>query len=687
MVPATEPGHRGRKRITLACNGCRCDGQQPQCSACKYRQQECEYTQEESKRRRPSNAYIMALEARIKSLEKRLALASQSSGPPCLHGSASLRGEEETNLALSAPAFERSPSDEIGQAQEVDELADALGCFTLGDAGELRFFGASSNFNLVPNHSLKVASSVEARNRGIKAARQMPGYFDPPDDLRDHLLSLFWRWQNSWQYIVPRESFVLDLYLEKSGRFCTPLLLTAILALASRFSPRLELRTDPEDANTAGQIFVDQAKTMLHSEYEAPTTSTVQATALLGLFWASIDNEGLGFMYIGMASRMAMNLGLQSDCTSYASKGLVSEEDVEARNVAFWGIYLLDKLYCLGMGRPASIQEYNITTTKPKGQDRPLTLLPEDQARISQPWPTSHITENAMRTCDILIITSEVIDQLYMTTFPFPRSSLLLETAPNCYRYAQRSAWTDREREDRVMKTHLRAAKFFDQLPKSLKISESSLQPAPPYVYQLHLQYHHAIMLLHRPFFKVLSPGRSCVEYDPDGKDIHSRSSKASAVKISKILRIYRNNYTMRCMPISAVHPTFTAAIIHLLDLKTNGSDVSNEATRYLSICVKSLYEMNTNWDWANRSIRAIRSLADQWGVEIWTAELRDEIAEENQRQFELYERGCLPSGQRDDSDYAADQAYPPEIFDEIFQAWTYDQNLTNMAFNFFDES
>lgn len=82
---------------------------------------------------------------------------------------------------------------------------------------------------------------------------------------------------------------------------------------------------------------------MLHCEYEAPTTSTVQAAALLGLYWAAVDRESLGFMYIGMASRMAMNLGLHSDCSKYVSRGIISEADGEARNVAFWGIYVLDK--------------------------------------------------------------------------------------------------------------------------------------------------------------------------------------------------------------------------------------------------------------------------------------------------------------------------------------------------------
>lgn len=82
------------------------------------------------------------------------------------------------------------------------------------------------------------------------------------------------------------------------------------------------------------------------------------------------------------------------------------------------------RLYCLGMGRPACIQEYNITTTKPKAQDVSISFLSEEEARISQPYPTSHITENVIHMCELLMITSEVIDQLYakflITVFKFP---------------------------------------------------------------------------------------------------------------------------------------------------------------------------------------------------------------------------------------------------------------------------
>ncbi|KAF2793028.1 hypothetical protein K505DRAFT_245348 [Melanomma pulvis-pyrius CBS 109.77] len=620
VVPESKDQRFIRKRITLACNGCR-----------------------------------------AKRTRKRLALSTDLPETSPVEGEL-LRARDEGITITSRVELVPAPADNSEEDSSMEELADALGCFTLGDYGELRFFGASSNFSIIQNHSLRVSSSMNARNRGIAAVRQIPNPCEPSHELRDHLLSLFWRWQNSWQYIVPRDSFILDLYVEKTGRYCTPLLLSAIYALASRYSPRPELRTNPDDPNTAGEMFIAPAQAMLHCEYEAPTTSTVQAAALLGLYWAAVDRESLGFMYIGMASRMAMNLGLHSDCSKYVSRGIVSEEDGEARNVAFWGIYVLDKLYCLGMGRPAGIQEYNITAKKPKSLDRSLPALTKEQNLISQPFPSSHITDNAMHMCEILIITSEVIDQLY----------------------AQRQTWTDRERDERIMQTHLRLVKFFDHLPKNLKISESSLQPAPPYVYQLHLQYHVSIILLHRPFFRILYRGRKTGDYDPEGKEVHSQSCKVSAGKISTILRIYKKNFKNRHMPISAVHPAFTAAIIHLLDVKTALPHAQSGAMKRLGICIKTLYEMNENWDWANRSIRAIQSLATQWKVDIWASGLANDISKEHQQQFERYSKECRSTSLIAEEGTAA-QSTGVEMLDEAFNIWSYEQSALDVAFNFPD--
>lgn len=70
-------------------------------------------------------------------------------------------------------------------------------------------------------------------------------------------------------------------------------------------------------------------------------------------------------------------------------------------------------------------------------------------------------------------------------------------------------------------------------------------------VYYVSIQFHHAILLLHRPFLKALYRGQGSGQYDPDGKDIHSRACKSSALKIAKILRIFRSAYSSVSVPTS----------------------------------------------------------------------------------------------------------------------------------------
>lgn len=109
-----------------------------------------------------------------------------------------------------------------------------------------------------------------------------------------------------------------------------------------------------------------------------------------------------------------------------------------------------------------------------------------------------------------------------------------------------------------------------------------------------------------------------------------------------------------RHLPVSAVHPAFTAAIILLLDLKvqqdtninTDAAKKADKETRhYLSICIVALYEMNINWNWANRSIRAIRSLAAQWKVDLSTLDL-ERVPDECRSQYNLYVSECISTEQ-----------------------------------------
>jgi hypothetical protein len=280
--------------------------------------------------RPPSKNYVKALEARVEDLEKQLALAKSSQQELTVEG------------GLSIPpdiACEEAPS-------LIDEVTDTLGKFRIADGGEVRFFGSRSNFNLLQTAIVSRKSSREMQIEGYNAALAQLQPFDMTPDLHNHLLDLFWTWQNHWQYFVSPTLLTASLSIEPTnvfGPFHTPLLLATIYALASRYSDRPEVRTNPQDPYTAGVAFLAQAKVMLQYESEAPTTRTVQAVLLLSLCETAQDREALGFIYCGMATRMALNLGLHVDSSSCISEGLLTVDEVKDRQVTWWGVYMLDK--------------------------------------------------------------------------------------------------------------------------------------------------------------------------------------------------------------------------------------------------------------------------------------------------------------------------------------------------------
>lgn len=309
--------------------------------------------------RPPSKRYVQALEARIASLEQQVKELGGDLHPQQIHDP-SLSPAAPFNAASDGgggggsdrysppeptipeqqllPDFVdrqtrdrrdpmRLPVRSRADSADPDDLADMLGSFNLDDGGELRFFGAASNFHLIRDKdTFKDSSSTVARAQGLEAAARTIGSLplDSNLELRDHLLDLYWRWQNSWHYIVARRVFLRDLEAGRSTRFCSPLLLATMLALASRYSDRVEVRTDPTDPQTAGGPFAAQAKAMLHHECVAPTVATVQGTALLGLYSCAINQESLGWMYTGLAVRMAFSLGMHLDCSAYVASGLIT---------------------------------------------------------------------------------------------------------------------------------------------------------------------------------------------------------------------------------------------------------------------------------------------------------------------------------------------------------------------------
>ncbi|KAH7152633.1 fungal-specific transcription factor domain-containing protein [Dactylonectria macrodidyma] len=456
-----------RQRVSVACLPCRekrirCDGALPQCQSCAGRGVACEYNFTENKRKPPSKVYVKALEERIRVLEQRLSAKENAAITRNPH-----HGEE------SAVSMRFDDANESEGCDLLSAVTGLLGRLAIADDGQLHYFGSQSNYHLLNNGSgyATMESTVCMQQQGLATVEALGKNTPLSTELQEHLLDLYWTWQNPSNYIVHKGAFSIAYNSRTYGTYCTPSLLSAMFALASRFSDCPELRTIPDDPHTAGYAFFEQAKLLLLYESHAPTVATVQAAALMAIRAMSDNQEALGWLYCGNAARMALNLGLNMDCSPWVTSGIINEDQAEVRKVTWWGCYSLDKLFSIALGRPGCTRKSQYTCAKPSlAHDAEFDTWP------STPEPGEDISPSAMQsrtvstshsTSQCLSIASEAMDKIY---------------APN-------SGLSKREIEDIVAETDVELRAYYTNLPSHLRLPSSLRTAVPAHIYLLQQRF------------------------------------------------------------------------------------------------------------------------------------------------------------------------------------------------------
>ncbi|GKZ97564.1 hypothetical protein AnigIFM59636_000951 [Aspergillus niger] len=346
----------------------------------------------------------------------------------------------------------------------IRDLTQLYGHLDIAEDGHLRYFGAPSYFNLLrrsqyyPRMTDSASDSSDSKDDYDEISSGLPA------NVQSELLAHFWKWQNPWQYLVHKRLFCNAIANGVYDTYCTPLLLQCVLALAARYSDRVEVRDSPDLPETAGDALAEQAKAILHFEMESPTTSTVASLAILALREMSVNKEALGWTYVGMAIRIAYNLGLNHDCAAWVEQGKITEDEAEVRKITWWGCFLLDKLFVVALGRPGMISQRDISVAKP-------SLLPEMEyhswmsngptARI--PGTVSHSVSNMNNICQIFEIACPTLEEMYA-----PNSRLSLS-----------------EKEAMATRTYVEVSHYYDHLPGILKLPASAKTARPAHVYSL----------------------------------------------------------------------------------------------------------------------------------------------------------------------------------------------------------
>ncbi|OAA55072.1 Transcription factor [Niveomyces insectorum RCEF 264] len=204
-------------------------------------------------------------------------------------------------------------------------------------------------YQLIANAAM--SRQHENRLRSLPTIRGVPG------ELAMHLLDLHWNRQHHTHLLTYRP--VLMRELVDGGDYCTDFLVFSVFACASKFSERIELRTDPADPRTMGHRFLRKCEEIIARDAVLGQSRipTIVGLLMLGATYYARGHTSKGWLYTGYALRMVFDLGLHLDTRDTTNTlATLGPEEVEIRRRVFWGAFICEKMQSVYLGRPVGIQ-------------------------------------------------------------------------------------------------------------------------------------------------------------------------------------------------------------------------------------------------------------------------------------------------------------------------------------------
>ncbi|KAJ5762755.1 hypothetical protein N7533_001436 [Penicillium manginii] len=651
-TPAEDPSARrkrpARKYTSRACEECRrrrakCDGNRPSCSRCLDRGIRCQYSTAEDGRQPAPKAYVVMLRNRIELLER--VLHSHGIDPEA--SVAQLMAEDELSNQHQPIDSEWASA---GSNCNVEDLCGTFdGALTLDESlnfdqdGEVRYFGPTSGrllFRSSANDSpIEEAYSTDPSCTGcstntpefpetpaLACRYQGAGEVPPPDEswlsdeLRAHLIDLYFEWEQPWFQML-NETIFRDS-MASGGRYFSPLLLSCILAVGSRYCDRVEVRSDPNDPNTAGTMFMCKAEKLIQHDLRWPKITTIQSLAIMGMFYIATGSDAAGWLHQGMANRLALDMGLNMDPAVLAGTVSLPPIEIELRRQIYWALYCHDKLSASYAGRVCTLLDSQGVVNKPYLQCATTTILPSAKGNGQlRAYSQRDVAKLHQAMIDLCRILEKILHSLWS-----PRPLLHAH---------QRSAFFD--------SCVLELKTWYYDLPSEIKIDRSSGPSKFPHAYTMLMVYHTIFILLCGPFMnKPSSPSNTKAKAEnptsttqPESQDEkqtpdHSRTTKALASCSSSIrsmcliIQKYRHTFgSFKLSPITATYCTLSAALIIIENCctienkspptsTTKTTPSSNSSPNACTDESTVLRELSTSWNIAKRIGRNLEKVYAQ---------------------------------------------------------------------------
>ncbi|KAI0535781.1 fungal-specific transcription factor domain-containing protein [Xylaria digitata] len=528
-----------RHRASVACYSCRdrrircvVPKGASECTQCKRSGTECVIKMDDERRRPISKAYVSSLSARIGLLESML---KEKGGvvPPAIyppttrHEAQTVSSGDEVHTSAveaqrgsksdSSPAIRHvlsppyshedmydSPMEDLVSIEVPQSGKEALQkehtpsrtlnpkredvigrlFFPNGGlsrdrlSGKLRFFGPTANCHVYAEspHAYDYRETPQQSRRAERIIRSLT------PKTHDYLMQNFWKHQNCVLQVVDRTAFEADRGSE-CPRFYSPFLHIIILAVGWRFANQDRCEMARINLGNHESAIHREAKHMLEIELERPMgISTVQSLLLLADLECGVGRDETGWMYAGMANRLAFDIGLHIDCSSIG----LSEQEVSVRRRVMKACVLYDKYWALFLGRPTSIKTQDISFDMFKSATSTTRLSEHSRpVRTDTQSLEEGIHEQLFKLMDL---ASQIVENRG-------------ETRPSYS--VNRAGSTPKDNTDKNVSADTlildqQLQEWYRQLPNHLAWGENNIRTAPCSYFLLHQQYQAIVILLHR---------------------------------------------------------------------------------------------------------------------------------------------------------------------------------------------
>ncbi|KAL3426637.1 transcription factor [Phlyctema vagabunda] len=562
----------------------KCDRVQP-CARCAKAKTDCIFRGTGEKQRPVSKAQVQALEAEIKSLRAfitRLSNVDQTERDEMLvkFNASGDSTEYIFNQTPEPPVAEIPPECTLPIRPKAGHLRK------LKDGKAAQFYGPTSLFQISPADDQDVftasvecsASHTHEMNSDIELYSRLAFAVTPQSDVCLHAMATFFIKQYQYHMCVYREYFLRDLDAG-GGPYYSELLFWAICSLGS-------LASDDAGIRGLSDLFAGRAQDLLYgTALEVPNLTTLQALLLLGHRAIGRGNASKGWLYSGMAFRLAHEMGLHLDPSNWkGSQDSRVEREILRR--VYWAVFIADKQLSLYFGRPPALYpgESDVRNTIR------IPYPPEWQALLEKYLMKS--SSEAAYEDGIALVASWI----YLAELSKIQHRMLTEVFEN-----RNSSLDPTVLASKVTQIHVALTKWLQDLPSKLHWTKWTVGPVPSNIIHLHMVFHTAVIILRRPARHVLQDASSVPQEDIN-------TCYESLDVIVRLLKVYSRHYDYSHLPLTFVHTLASAASVILMKRYITATTWDDsEIVKPLELILGAIDKVSITWP----CVKQVRQVLD----------------------------------------------------------------------------